>query len=204
MLPSGNSVPFIDNHDNQRGHGAGGAVLTFFESRYYKMANAFMLAWPYGFPKVMSSYTFNKNNDAQGPPSNNGEDTKDVLINADDTCGNGWICEHRWRQIYNMAGFRNVAGDEPVSNWWDNGGHQIAFSRGTKAFLVINNEDYALDKSFQTGLSDGNYCDIISGGKVNGVCTGKTINVSGGGWAKIYIKFYDEDPVVAIHADSRV
>lgn len=82
MLPSGDSVPFIDNHDNQRGHGAGGDIAMFMRSREYKMVNAFMLAWDYGFPKVMSSYNFDKSNDAQGPPSNNGADTKDVIVNA--------------------------------------------------------------------------------------------------------------------------
>jgi alpha-amylase len=41
-----------------------------------------MLAWPYGFPQVMSSYNFVKANDWQGPPTNGGGDTKDVLINA--------------------------------------------------------------------------------------------------------------------------
>ncbi|CAF1609039.1 unnamed protein product, partial [Didymodactylos carnosus] len=34
----------LDNHDNQRGHGG---ILTFFEFREYKIATAFMLAWPY-------------------------------------------------------------------------------------------------------------------------------------------------------------
>ena len=117
MIPDGDSLVFIDNHDNQRGHGGGGEILSFFSPRYYKVANAFMLAWPYGFPQVMSSYSFVKANDWQGPPSNGGGDTKDVIINADDTCGNGWICEHRWRQIYNMNVFRNVAGSSPVANW---------------------------------------------------------------------------------------
>lgn len=37
-------------------------------------------------------------NDWVGPPNNNGV-TKEVTINADTTCGNGWVCEHRWRQI---------------------------------------------------------------------------------------------------------
>ena len=48
------------------------------------------------------------------------------------SCGGGWICEHRWRQIYNMARFRNTAAFQPVQNWWDNGNNQIAFSRGNK------------------------------------------------------------------------
>ena len=41
------SVVFIDNHDNQRGHGPGGIelIITHFEPRLYKMAIAFLLAW---------------------------------------------------------------------------------------------------------------------------------------------------------------
>ena len=55
-MSSGNALVFVDNHDNQRGHGGGGfgSILTFFESREYKIANAFMLAWPYGQVRVMS------------------------------------------------------------------------------------------------------------------------------------------------------
>ena len=57
MYPDTNALVFIDNHDNQRGHGAGGAnILTFRQSRLYKMATAFMLAWPYAIPRIMSSY----------------------------------------------------------------------------------------------------------------------------------------------------
>jgi alpha-amylase len=37
-------------------------------------------------------------NDWIGPPNNNGV-IKEVTINADTTCGNDWVCEHRWRQI---------------------------------------------------------------------------------------------------------
>lgn len=33
-------VNFIDNHDNQRGHGGGGGVLTHWEPRPYKVRNA--------------------------------------------------------------------------------------------------------------------------------------------------------------------
>ncbi len=40
-----------------------------------------MLAWPYAFAQIMSSYAFNKAQDWTGPPSNGGGDTKDVLIN---------------------------------------------------------------------------------------------------------------------------
>ena len=57
------ALVFIDNHDNQRGHGAGGfgSILTFFEANMYKIANAFQLAWPYGHVRIMSSYNWPRN-----------------------------------------------------------------------------------------------------------------------------------------------
>ena len=70
-------------------------------------------------------------------------------------CTNGWICEHRWTQIVNMVKFRYVSGDEPVCNWWDNGENQIAFSRGNRAFIAINNENFEMKGTFQTGLPAG-------------------------------------------------
>jgi len=204
MIPDGDAQIMIDNHDNQRGHGAGGDILTFFDARLYKMATAFMLAWPYGFPVIMSSYNFNRNNDAQGPPSDGNGNTNNVVINSDMSCGGGWICEHRWRQIYNMARFRNAAAFQTVQNWWDNGNNQIAFSRGNKGFLVINNDDYDLNQSLQTGLPAGSYCDVISGNVENGRCTGKTITVGGDGKAQFSISNRDEDPMVAIHANAKL
>lgn len=59
LYPSNYAFVFVDNHDNQRGHGGG--VLTFRESRQYKMAIAFMLAHPYGVARVMSSYYWEQN-----------------------------------------------------------------------------------------------------------------------------------------------
>lgn len=61
---SQDALVFVDNHDNQRGHGAGGSnILTNKQPKQYKMAIAFMLAHPYGTPRIMSSYHFT-NSDA--------------------------------------------------------------------------------------------------------------------------------------------
>ena len=103
-----------------------------------------------------------------------------------------------------MAGFRNVAGNEPVRNWWDNNGQQIAFSRGNRAFIAINNENFGMDVTLQTGLPSGNYCDIISGNKINNSCTGKTFNVNQDGTLRVLIKYYEEDPIIAIHLESKL
>ena len=64
-----------------------------------------------------------------------------------------------------MVRFRNAVGDAPVDNWWSNQFHQIAFSRGDRGFVVINNEDHDLDQWFHTGIQPGRYCDVISGNK---------------------------------------
>nr|AHN13897.1 alpha-amylase [Siganus canaliculatus]AKA86463.1 alpha-amylase [Siganus canaliculatus] len=212
FMSSGNALVFIDNHDNQRGHGAGGAsVLTFFDARLYKMATGFMLAHPYGVTRVMSSYRWNRNfvdgkdqNDWVGPPSNSDGSTKSVPINADSTCGDNWVCEHRWRQIRNMAIFRNVVDGQPQSNWWDNGNSQVAFGRGNRGFIVINNDDWNLDATLSTGLPGGTYCDVISGDKSGSSCTGKQITVGSDGRAHFWISNSDEDPFIAIHADSKL
>ena len=79
------------------------------------MAVAFMLAYPYGYPRVMSSFYFDDRDN--GPPQDNSENILSPTINGNGECGNGWVCEHRWRQIYNMVEFRNVvAGTEYSRN----------------------------------------------------------------------------------------
>jgi len=55
-----------------------------------------------------------------------------------------------------MVRFRNVANDQALVGWWDNGSNQIAFSRGNKAFIAINNDNYNLDARIQVGLDSMN------------------------------------------------
>nr|ABC68516.1 alpha-amylase [Blattella germanica] len=203
-IPDGDALVFVDNHDNQRGHGAGGAsILTYKTSKLYKMAVAFMLAYPYGYPRVMSSFSFD--NSDQGPPQDGNGNIISPSINADGTCGNGWVCEHRWRQIFNMVGFRNAVAGTAVSNWWDNGDKQISFCRGNKGFVAFNDEfNNDLKQTLQTCLPAGDYCDVISGSYENGSCTGKTVTVGSDGKAYIEILSSADDGVLAIHVNSKV
>ncbi|CAI5640198.1 unnamed protein product [Oreochromis niloticus] len=175
------------------------------------MAVGYMLAHPYGVTRVMSSYRWDRNfvngkdqNYWVGPPSNGDGSTKPVLINPDQTCGNGWVCEHRWRQITNMVIFRNVVNGQPHSNWWDNQGNQVAFGRGNRGFIVFNNDDWDLNVTLNTGMPGGTYCDVISGQKEGSKCTGKQVTVGGDGRATFSISNKDEDPFIAIHADSKL
>ncbi|XP_071799755.1 alpha-amylase 1-like [Asterias amurensis] len=202
FLPETAAVVFIDNHDNQRGHGGGGNIISHKAGRLYKMANAFMLAHPYGIVRVMSSFSFNDPDSS--PPRDPQGNTLSPVINPDDTCGNGWVCEHRWRQIKNMVDFRNVVVGQPLTNWWDNGNHMIAFGRGDKGFIVINNEHGNLYETLQTGLPQGTYCNIYLGDFVHGMCTGPSVFVDYQGFATFNIQGGgNEDPVVALHIRSK-
>ncbi|RII17084.1 Alpha-amylase precursor [Streptomyces sp. YIM 130001] len=151
FMESGKSAVFVANHDTERG----GDTLTYKDGAAYTLAHVFMLAWPYGSPDVHSGYEFD---DKDAGPPNGGE------VSA---CNSGgWSCQHAWPEISSMVGFRNTAGDEAVSDWWDNGGGQIAFGRGDKGFVAINHEDGELDHTFQTSLAAGEYCDVQSGNPV--------------------------------------
>lgn len=156
-MSSSKAAVFVDNHDTERG----GDTLSYKDGANYTLASVFMLAWPYGSPDVHSGYEWS-DKDA-GPPGGG-------TVNA--CYSDGWKCQHAWREIASMVGFRNTARGEGVSNWWDNGGDQIAFGRGSKAYVAINHEGSSLTRTFQTSLPAGDYCDIQSG---NGV----TVNGSG-------------------------
>lgn len=206
LLPPEDAIVFVDNHDNQRGHGAGGAdILTFKQPELYKLAIAFMLAHPYGkVTRVMSSYDFT--NTDQGPPA-----TDQGLIQAPEylenglcnTASVGWVCEHRWPEIQQMVKFRNIVGQEPLNNWWEQGENQIAFSRGNLGFVVFNmDSDNELKALLQTGLPQGVYCDILSGVKQDNDCTGLKLEVDEQGLADIYLQ--QGPQALAVYSDSKL
>ncbi|NEP62937.1 MAG: hypothetical protein F6K31_39500 [Symploca sp. SIO2G7] len=119
-----------------------------------------MLAWPYGTPKVMSSYDWSSQ---QGTSAGTPTPTNDQGQTLPVSCGDGWVCEHRWPGIANMVEFRNVTqGVATVDYWWDNGNNQIAFARGDRGFVAINNENTDLSQTLMTGLPPGTYCNVLS------------------------------------------
>jgi len=150
LMPSDSAVVFLDNHDTQRG----GAPLTYKNGALYTLANVFMLSWPYGYPKVMSSYYFNGHD--QGPPSTPVHSGNDVHCND----GSNWVCEHRRPAIANMVHWRKIAGSEAVDNWNTVSPDQVYFSRG-QAFLALNRGGNNMNCEAQTNLQAGNYCNII-------------------------------------------
>ncbi|WP_341938388.1 starch-binding protein [Marinimicrobium sp. C2-29] len=195
FLGDDSAVVFTDNHDNQRGHGAGGSnVLTYKDGALYDLGNVFMLAWPYGYPKVMSSFAFTDSE--AGPPS------AKVHNNGSLNCyGSDWQCEHRWTPIANMVEFRQVTGGNTVNNWWDNGNNQIGFGRGNAGFVAINREGNDLNRTFSTDLPEGEYCNVLDGDFNSGNCDGETLWVDNQGRVSVSLPAMT---ALAIHIDARI
>ncbi|MFC4062425.1 carbohydrate-binding module family 20 domain-containing protein [Planomonospora corallina] len=152
-VPSDRAVTFVDNHDTERN----GSTLNYKYGAAYKLANVFMLAWPYGTPRVYSGFTWDDKE--AGPPSANGGFVTDT------DCGNGrWTCFHR--QVTGMVGFHKAVAGAPVANWYDNGDNLIAFSRGNKGWVAINNGNASVTRAFTTGLPAGTYANAAGSGSV--------------------------------------
>ncbi len=191
FMPTDKAVVFTDNHDEQRK--APFDWLTYKDSDVYNLGNVFELAWPYGYPQIMSSYAFSDHD--QGPPSDASGNTTAVYNGSGvNTCqtanvpSSGWVCEHRRLSIANMVGFRNnTASTYQVTDWWDDagaqGGNQVAFGRGDRGYVVINRTGSTFSRTFQTSLAAGTYCDVIVGDKSGTTCTGRTITVNAAGQA---------------------
>ncbi|XP_058813358.1 alpha-amylase B-like [Topomyia yanbarensis] len=203
FLASERAIVFVDDHLTQRNLGSKkGHVLTFKDKKHYIMASAFMLAFPYGTPRVMSSYEFG--NIDQGPPADAFGNVISPSIGVDGTCQNGWICEHRWNGVANMIGFRNAVIGTELTNWFDNGGYQIGFCRGNRGFIAFNLEGTDLNRTIQTCLPMGRYCDVISGTVDSGVCTGAVVDVGSDGTASVYISAFRGSGALAIHVNSKI
>lgn len=152
-VDSDRAVVFVDNHDLQRGHAGAGEVLTNREWEIYRLANVFMLAWPYGYPFVMSGYHFSDTD--QGPPP--------VSAVADNgQCNAEWACEHRDPAIAAMVEFRNRADGQPVTGWTRISPSAIAFSRGDRGFLAMNIGTSAVEATVSTKLLPGRFRNILN------------------------------------------
>lgn len=189
IMPSDKAVVFLENHDTQRSNITPPYPISYRDGAIYRLANIWMLAQPYGYPKVMSSYSFDNTTQAgrdAGPPGTAPGCASS--LEAVTTPGQ-WVCEHRDPAIANMVAFRHAVAGTAETNWWDDRANAIAFARAGKGFVVINGEASSAiaAQSFATGLAQGNYCDVLAGGisTVPGTCAGQMIAVDSGGNATI-------------------
>src|SRR5207247_3193170 len=86
IMPSNKAVVFLQNHDTQ--HQCG---ISYRDGNVFRMANGWMLAQPYGYPSVRSSYVFScPAQNSLGPPSDaTGWTTPVVCASSLETAGIG-------------------------------------------------------------------------------------------------------------------
>ena len=185
IMPSDKALVFLQNHDTQ--HQCG---LSWRDGDVYRLANVWMLAQPYGYPSILSSYVFScPAENSMGPPSDANGNTNDLTCasSLESAVAGQWVCEHRDPYILRMVGFRHVVAGQDVNHWWDNANNAIAFSRGDKGFVAINLEGTALVQTLATGLAAGTYCDLLTGGMGSGVCVGTSLVVDAQGNVQLNI-----------------
>eukprot|EP00927_Polykrikos_kofoidii_P008767 TRINITY_DN1365_c0_g1_i4.p1 TRINITY_DN1365_c0_g1~~TRINITY_DN1365_c0_g1_i4.p1 ORF type:complete len:418 (-),score=45.45 TRINITY_DN1365_c0_g1_i4:37-1173(-) len=168
LMSSDKAVVFIDNHDTQRGE----AKLTYKSGDSYQLANIFMLAHPYGYPKVMSSYYFDSHD--QGPPgqSVHGGDVLNCFT------GKQWVCEHRWMPIANMVGWRLSAGTDGITSFQAPADDTIAFCRGNSACVALNRQSETWSGTLKLTMPAGKYCDVFQSDDAS-ACPTVTVNDDG-------------------------
>jgi len=201
LMPADKAVVFLENHDTQREGGIG-----YRNGDAYRLANVWMLAQPYGYPSVMSSYAFDRGSQAgrdAGPPSSASGATNAVSCapRMEEVQVGQWVCEHRDPYIARMVGFRRAVAGTDVNRWWDNGGNAVAFSRGDRGFVAINREGTAVTASVTTGLPAGTYCDMLTGGRSGAACAGTRVVVGTGGTVQLDLR---ASSALAIHAGTKL
>ncbi len=185
LMPSDKSVVFLQNHDTQHQCGLG-----YDDGYVFRLANVWMLAQPYGYPSILSSYAFSCPAESSvGPPSDaNGNTLAVACATSLETATIGqWVCEHRDSYIRNMVSFRRAVAGTDVNHWFDDSANVIAFSRGDKGFVVIDREDQSVTGAIATGMPAGTYCDRLTGGLVNGACAGTSVVVDSTGAAHVAV-----------------
>jgi alpha-amylase len=199
LMPSDKSVVFLQNHDTQ--HQCG---LSYRDGNVFRLANVWMLAQPYGYPSILSSFAFAcPVGNSMGPPSDAAGNTNNVTCASSlETAVIGqWVCEHRDLSIRNMVGFRRVVAGSDINHWWDDGANAIAFSRGDKGFVAINRETTPLATAVTTGLAAGVYCDLLTGGRGPAGCLGTRVTVDASGVVQLQL---NPNSAIAIDVATRL
>ncbi|TDQ52464.1 carbohydrate-binding module family 20 domain-containing protein [Actinorugispora endophytica] len=186
LTSSDKALVFVANHDTQRSH----AILTHTDRARYDLAQSFMLAHPYGTPKVMSSYTWSGDGKA-GPPM-----SSDGTTSATDCSDPRWVCEHR--AVAGMASFHNATDGHGIGDARTDGAGRLAFARGDAGYAAFNATGGTWTSTFSTDLPDGTYCDVANGTFVDGVCDAPGYEVSGGS----FTASIPANGAVALHVEA--
>ena len=189
LTPSAKTLSFVTNHDSERNTAD---FLSYKDGPTYVLAHQWLLAQGYGSPQVYSSFTWEKAEDS--PPAR-----ADGRI-TDAVCGQGWSCDHRNPGIVAMVGWHDYVGQAERANFWTDDANVVAFSKGNRGWVALNNGKAPEEIRVQTGLPGGRYCDVITGAEQAGGCTGTVVSVNSTGFAAVTVP---AKGVVAITRASR-
>jgi len=169
---SDQTAAMVTNHDLERD----GTTLRYQDGAKYTLANYFLLAYPYGQPFVYDGFTFSTSSTGQSPPA----DSNGFV--TDTSCTNGaWQCITQSTGVKGMVGWRNATQSvTTVSDFTSTAANIIGFHRGSLGWVGINASGSASTATYPTGLADGTYCDVITGGATSSGCAGASVTVSGG------------------------
>ncbi len=203
FVDTSHATVFVNNWDTERNGGSlnasnyvSGSTNDTQGTKRYDLANIFMLAWPYGHAQVHSGFRFSGFD--QGPPASSPYDASgNARINVE------WDFIHRWSDVSNMVALRAAASGQDVNNFVSGTGNQIAFNRGSAAFVALNNDAAAWNATFQTLLPPGTYCNVVNGKLTadKSACTGDSVTISSNGRATLSIPGNGgaSVPAVALH-----
>lgn len=200
-VPAASAVVFVDDHDTERAD----AAVTYRDGELYLIANVLMLADDYGTPLVYSGYAFTSRD--AGPPSS--ADGTVLPASCDGVTGplasptdGTRICTQAWSAIAGMLEWRSAVGDAPRLTA-SKGGDLYGFEREGRGLVAVNptgSEGWVI---VPTSMPDGDYCDVITGGRdaaADGTCTGRMYDVNNGS-----VTFHlDAMTAAAIHLGSRL
>ncbi|MET0319502.1 MAG: carbohydrate-binding module family 20 domain-containing protein [Duganella sp.] len=208
FVPSDKATVFVNNWDTERNGSSlvasnyvAGSVNDTQGTKRYDLANIFMLAWPYGHAQLHSGFRFSSYD--QAPPSASPFDASgNPLINQ------SWDFIHRWSDIANMVAFRAATSGQGVDNFVSGTGNQIAFGRGARGFVAINNDSAPWNATLQTQLPAGTYCNVAHG-VLNAsatACTSDSVTVGTNGQISISIAGNGGAvvPAVALHVNQKL
>jgi alpha-amylase len=208
FVPSDKATVFVNNWDTERNGSSlvasnyvSGTTNDTQGTKRYDLANIFMLAWPYGSAQLHSGFRFT-NYDQAAPSASPFDASGAPLINQ------SWDFIHRWSDISNMVAFRSVTSGQGVDNFVNGTGNQIAFGRGAKGYVAINNEGAAWNASLQTLLPAGTYCNVAHGvlNAAGTACTSDSVTVGSNGVISVSIPANGGSvvPAVALHINQKV
>ena len=87
-----------------------------------------------------------------------------------------------------MVRFRRIVAGTNQGHWWDDGATAIAFSRGNKGFVAINNGTAPVTATLATGMPAGSYCDRLAGGLLGNGCAGNSMAVDAAGMVQLTLQ----------------